>query len=127
MAEKDIVKMITVENDKVFVSATIKLGLENFSSVDVSLGLTKQIEPQADVKAIADDVFYNSLLPKAEEYVKALMDKVNPTVRANAEAKAKAQAQTSKQSYQGYQKNYGNKNYYNKGNYGYRKGGEAGE
>jgi len=127
MAEKDIVKMITVENDKVFVSATIKLGLENFSSVDVTLGLTKQIEPQADAKAIADDVFYNSLLPKAEEYVKALMNKVNPTVRANAEAKAKAQAQTSKQSYQGYQKNYNsgyNKGYYSKYN---KNGGEAGE
>jgi len=127
MAEKDIVKMVTVENDKVFVSATIKLGLENFSSVDVSLGLTKQIDPKTDVKTVADDVFYNSLLPKAEEYVKALMDKVNPTVRANAEAKAKAQAQTSKQSYQGYQKNYNsgyNKGYYSKYN---KKGGEAGE
>ncbi len=126
MAEKNVVKMIAIENDKLFVSAEIKLGLENFSSVDVSLGLTRQIEPQADMKNIADSVFYNSLLPKAEEYIKALMQKIEPTVKANVEAKAQAQA--SKQSYQGYQKSYnsGYKGYYN-GYRSYKKGGEVGE
>jgi len=60
-----------------FVSCTAKIGMENFSSVDINVGLTKVLSSNEDYLKVADEIFYQKILPKLEEYAKAMAEKYN--------------------------------------------------
>jgi len=114
MPEKDI-RIVTVENDKLYVSCTAKIGMENFSSVDISVGLTKVLSQDEDYLKTADEVFYQKILPKLEEYAKVLSEKLQPLIDVQKQIKANSQAQAQAQTQTKYQSKYTG---YNKGSYG---------
>ncbi|MGC8821199.1 MAG: hypothetical protein ACP5PP_08905 [Fervidobacterium sp.] len=115
MSEKDILRMVTVENDKLYVSGTAKIGMENFSSVDISIGLTKVLPQDEDYLKVADEVFYQKILPKLEEYAKAMSAKLQPLIDIQKQIKANSQAQVQAQTQTQYRSKYTG---YNKGSYG---------
>jgi len=77
MAEKDIMKLVTVENDKLFVSCTAKIGLENFSSVDINVGLTKVLSSNEDYLKVADEIFYQRFYQSLKSMPKQWLKKYN--------------------------------------------------
>lgn len=115
MSEKDVLKMVTVENDKLYVSCTAKIGMENFSSVEISVGLTKVLAQDEDYLKTADEVFYQKILPKLEEYAKAMSEKLQPLINVQKQLKANSQAQAQAPTQTKYQSKYTS---YNKGSYG---------
>jgi hypothetical protein len=65
-------KVQMISQDKVFVSATIKLGLKNYSSVDVTFGITHNIDPSEDPKEVADKLFDAHIVPALRRFAGVL-------------------------------------------------------
>lgn len=65
-------KTIIVENDKVYVSAGIKLGLKNYSTINIDFGITKVIGKDDNIENIANQIFEETILPKTKQFASKL-------------------------------------------------------
>jgi len=62
-------KTVVVENDKLFISGSIKLGLKNYSNVTIDFGITHVLDKKEDINATADILFNEQIMPKLKEYI----------------------------------------------------------
>uniref|UniRef100_A0A7V4FHQ6 Uncharacterized protein n=1 Tax=Fervidobacterium pennivorans TaxID=93466 RepID=A0A7V4FHQ6_FERPE len=67
-----ISKVYTVAQDKVFISATIKLGLRNYSNIELNFGISQNIDQGRDPSEVADAMFNNYILPNVKRYAAVL-------------------------------------------------------
>lgn len=65
----NVIKELVIENDKVFVSGSIKLGLKNYSSIDVDFGVTHVMKEGENASDVADIIFNEQVLPKLKDFV----------------------------------------------------------
>jgi len=62
-------RTIVVENDKLFLSGSIKLGLKNYSNVTMDFGITHVLGSKEDTNEVADKLFNEQIVPKLKEFV----------------------------------------------------------
>ena len=72
LPKESINRTVVIENDKVYVSGSIKLGLKNYSTISIDFGVTKILNPDDDINAVSDSIFNQNILPKVVEFSKKL-------------------------------------------------------
>jgi hypothetical protein len=68
MEQEGVSKTIVVENDKIYVSASIKLGLKNFSSANIDFGITHVLKDDEDPEEIAKSIFEHKIMPQIQKF-----------------------------------------------------------
>lgn len=72
LPHESITKNIVVENDKVYIMGSIKLGLKNYSTISVDFGVTKIVGEDDNINELSDKIFNENVLPKLNDYAKKL-------------------------------------------------------
>jgi len=69
---ENVEKIIVPDANKVYIQATIKLGLKNFSTAEISVGISQSIKDPADFNTIADKLFEETVMPKVQDFASKL-------------------------------------------------------
>jgi len=67
--ETNLVKLVTNDLDKIYISASIKLGLRNYSTAEVNFGISQTVKPDEKLEEKADKLFNEVIMEKLKDYV----------------------------------------------------------
>ncbi|HOJ94794.1 MAG TPA: hypothetical protein PK390_06120 [Fervidobacterium nodosum] len=65
----NLVKLVTNDLDKIYISASIKLGLRNYSTAEVNFGISQTVKPDEKLEEKADKLFNEVIMEKLKDYV----------------------------------------------------------
>lgn len=71
-SQEFVSKTVVVESDKVYISASIKLGLKNYSTINIDFGITKVVSKDENIEQLADHFFDGIIMPKVKQYASKL-------------------------------------------------------
>jgi len=74
---QEVKKVITADQNKIYVSASIKLGLKNYSTAQVDLGITQTVKEGDDIEKAAEELFDNVILNKVRNFASKLANTVH--------------------------------------------------